>query len=165
VGKVSQGGGHYVNRPNWNPCWSKKTLQVDVNQKQEVLGGSNRLFSFDTSRTAYRTTPPAVLFCVHIRCRGNMLLSRCLATVGAYTYGHTGWLVGFMKYAVETGSGVMINIPCFIKIGSAIQKLMEWEWIDRQTAWRSHKPTFFIKKNERGFMLSPCCLCLWIRRP
>jgi hypothetical protein len=28
-----------------------------------------------------------------------------------------------MKYAVEMGSGAMIYIPCFIKIGSAIKKL------------------------------------------
>jgi hypothetical protein len=29
-----------------------------------------------------------------------------------------------MKYAVEMGSGTMIHIPSFIKIGSGIQKLM-----------------------------------------
>jgi hypothetical protein len=29
-----------------------------------------------------------------------------------------------MKYAVEIGSGVMIYIPSFIKIGSGIQKLL-----------------------------------------
>jgi hypothetical protein len=29
-----------------------------------------------------------------------------------------------MKYAIEMGSGAMINIPCFIKIGSVIQKLI-----------------------------------------
>jgi hypothetical protein len=29
-----------------------------------------------------------------------------------------------MKYAVEMGSGGMINIPSFIKIGSAIQMLI-----------------------------------------
>jgi hypothetical protein len=29
-----------------------------------------------------------------------------------------------MKYAVEMGSGVMIYIPSFIKIGSGIQKLI-----------------------------------------
>jgi hypothetical protein len=29
-----------------------------------------------------------------------------------------------MKYAVETGSGAMIYIPSFLKIGSGIQKLM-----------------------------------------
>jgi hypothetical protein len=30
-----------------------------------------------------------------------------------------------MKYAVEMGSGAMIYIPGFLKIGSDIQKLME----------------------------------------
>jgi hypothetical protein len=29
-----------------------------------------------------------------------------------------------MKYAVETGSGALIYIPSFIKIGSGIRKLM-----------------------------------------
>jgi hypothetical protein len=29
-----------------------------------------------------------------------------------------------MKYAVEMGSGVMIYIPSFIKMGSGIQKVM-----------------------------------------
>jgi hypothetical protein len=29
-----------------------------------------------------------------------------------------------MKYAVETGSGAMIHIPSFFKIGSGIQRLM-----------------------------------------
>jgi hypothetical protein len=29
-----------------------------------------------------------------------------------------------MKYAVEMGSGAMIYIPSFMKIGSGIQKLM-----------------------------------------
>jgi hypothetical protein len=36
-----------------------------------------------------------------------------------------------MKYAVEMGSGAMIYIPSFIKIGSGIQKLI-WE-IQRHT--------------------------------
>jgi hypothetical protein len=44
-----------------------------------------------------------------------------------------------MKYAVQMGSGVMIYIPSFIKIGSGIQKLMERG--DTQTGWISHKPT------------------------
>jgi hypothetical protein len=35
-----------------------------------------------------------------------------------------------MKYAIERGSGVMIYIPSFIKIGSGIQKLM---WGDTHT--------------------------------
>jgi hypothetical protein len=50
-----------------------------------------------------------------------------------------------MKYNVEMGSGAMIYIPSFIKIGSAIQNFVKG--IHRHTAWKSHKPTliFFHK--------------------
>jgi hypothetical protein len=37
-----------------------------------------------------------------------------------------------MKYAAEMSSGAMIYTPDFIKIGSAIQKLMGAVWIHRQ---------------------------------
>jgi hypothetical protein len=49
-----------------------------------------------------------------------------------------------MRYTVEMGSGAMIYIPGFIKIGSGIQKLIRGGLTDTQTAWRSHKPTFFF---------------------
>jgi hypothetical protein len=52
-----------------------------------------------------------------------------------------------MKYAVEMGSGAVIHIPSFIKIGSAIQKLRE-EYKDTQRAWRSHKPIFGSRNQE-----------------
>jgi hypothetical protein len=42
--------------------------------------------------------------------------------VGRYTYRHTDWREGFMKYAVEMDSGAMIYT--YIKNGSDIQKLM-----------------------------------------
>jgi hypothetical protein len=48
-----------------------------------------------------------------------------------------------MKYVVEMGSGGVIYIPSFIKIGSAIRK-SKGDWVgfvDAQTSWRSHKPT------------------------
>jgi hypothetical protein len=38
-----------------------------------------------------------------------------------------------MKYAVEMGSGAMMYIPSFIKIGSGIQKFLGGR--DSQTAW------------------------------
>jgi hypothetical protein len=38
-----------------------------------------------------------------------------------YTYRHTDWWEGFMKYDVETGTVAMIDIPTFIKTGSDIQ--------------------------------------------
>jgi hypothetical protein len=51
--------------------------------------------------------------------------------MGGYAY---RW-VGFMKYAVEMGSGAMIYIPSFIKIGSGIQKLLGGDTnTDTQTA-------------------------------
>jgi hypothetical protein len=34
-----------------------------------------------------------------------------------YTYTHTYWREGFMNYAVEMGSGAMVYIPSFVKIG------------------------------------------------
>jgi hypothetical protein len=36
-----------------------------------------------------------------------------------------------MKYVIEMGSGTMVYIPGFIKIGSGIQKLMNGGWIHR----------------------------------
>jgi hypothetical protein len=44
-----------------------------------------------------------------------------------------------MKYAVEMGSGAIIYIPNFIKIGSGIQMLMGGGYTDTQAGGRSHK--------------------------
>jgi hypothetical protein len=50
-----------------------------------------------------------------------------------------------MNYALEMGSGIIIYIPSFIKIGSAIQKLIGGGGcIDTQTARQSHKYTFIF---------------------
>jgi hypothetical protein len=53
----------------------------------------------------------------------TFLKSRCLSTIED-THIDTDWWEGFMKYAVEMGSGAMIYIKSLIKIGLAIQKLM-----------------------------------------
>jgi hypothetical protein len=45
-----------------------------------------------------------------------------------------------MKYAGEMGSGVIIYIPSFIKIGSGIQKIIVGGFTDTQTTWRWHNP-------------------------
>jgi hypothetical protein len=54
------------------------------------------------------------------------LPSHCLAIIGGYTYRHTAWWEGFMKYAVKMGSGTMIYkyIQNFINIVSAVRKLI-----------------------------------------
>jgi hypothetical protein len=50
-----------------------------------------------------------------------------------------------MKYAIEVGSGVMICMPSFIKIGSGIHKLIGDD-SQAQTTLRSHKPIFISSK-------------------
>jgi hypothetical protein len=46
-----------------------------------------------------------------------------------------------MKYAVEMGSGAMIYITSYIKIGSGIQKLMGAGGGLTHKGSRSHKPS------------------------
>jgi hypothetical protein len=45
-----------------------------------------------------------------------------------------------MKYTTEMGSGAMIHVPSFIKIGSGIQKLTGG-YTDTRAAWRLHTAT------------------------
>jgi hypothetical protein len=59
-----------------------------------------------------------------------------------------------MKYADQMGSGTMICIPSFIKIGSGIQKLIGGDtqtcrYTDLWTPWWLHKSTFIIFKIRR----------------
>jgi hypothetical protein len=54
-----------------------------------------------------------------------------------------------MNYAVKMGSGAMIYIPNFTKIGSAIQKFLVMDThTDTQKARQSHKPTFNFPNKE-----------------
>jgi hypothetical protein len=57
---------------------------------------------------------------------GRLLPSRCLTTIGGYTYKRTNWWEGFMKYTVLMGTGAIIYTQSFIKFGFAIQKLTGW---------------------------------------
>jgi hypothetical protein len=56
---------------------------------------------------------------------------------------------GFMKYADEIDSGVMICIPSSVKTGPCILKLMGGRihrHTDTHRAWISHKPAFIFSK-------------------
>jgi hypothetical protein len=66
--------------------------------------------------------------CIHGR--GDVFTEPLPRNDKGFTYRHTGSREGFMKYAIEMGSGVMIYIPGFIKIGSAIQKLIVGGYTD-----------------------------------
>jgi hypothetical protein len=44
-----------------------------------------------------------------------LLSSRCVAAIWGYTYRHADLWEGYMKHAVEMGSGIMIHIASFIQ--------------------------------------------------
>jgi hypothetical protein len=52
-----------------------------------------------------------------------------------------------MKYTAEMDSGAMMYVPRFIKMDSAIQKLIGGihRNTETQTAWRSHQPIFIFQ--------------------
>jgi hypothetical protein len=54
-----------------------------------------------------------------------------------------------MRFAVEMGSGAMICISSFIRMGSSIHKS------GRHTA-RSHKPVLFFQNRESSLIRSDC---------
>jgi hypothetical protein len=69
--------------------------------------------------------------CVFIHYRGNVFTEPLPSNNKRHTNRHTDWWEGFMKYAVEMGSGA---------------SRAEVNSRDIQTAWWSHKPTFFFSK-------------------
>jgi hypothetical protein len=78
---------------------------------------------YTTGRIENESNNSFIVACVFVTAV-TCLTSHCLATIGGYTYRHTDWREGFIKYAVEMGSGAAICMPSFIKIGSAVQKLI-----------------------------------------
>jgi hypothetical protein len=123
-------------------------VRAQIQYKQEVLGRTNCLLSLIWHGPQWKRRVQQFLCgCVRIRYCGNLLPSRCLATIRGYTYRRTDWWKEFMKYIVDVGSGAVIHVPSFIKIGSGIQKLIRW-YTDTQTATWSHKCTSFFQNKE-----------------
>jgi hypothetical protein len=61
--------------------------------------------------------------CSHLAKKGDKQFTEPLPSNDKTdTQKHTDWWVGFMEYAIKIGSGVMIHIPSFIKIGSGIHR-------------------------------------------
>jgi hypothetical protein len=93
----------------------------------------------------------------------TFLRSRGLAKMGD-TRIDTDWWEGFIMYAIEIGSGAMICIPSFIKIGSGIQKLIMGDTqTHRQHGDRISLLSVFQNKEIRltwrsGKNWSPLCL-------
>jgi hypothetical protein len=100
--------------------------------KQEVLGRINCILAFDTWTAIKRRVQQFFYCCVCIRWCGNVFISPFPSNDrGIHIQTHRG--EGFIKYAVEMGSGAMIYIQSFIKIGSGIQKFNRVG--NRDTAW------------------------------
>jgi hypothetical protein len=139
-----------------------------------MLTDPQTLVWYDTDRI--KTTHPTVLLLHVFVAAGMCLPSRCLRAMWVYTYRHTDWWEGFMKYVVELGSSTITNIPNFIKIGSDIQKLVG---ADTHTDTRarahththththtgrwSHKPTFIFLNKESW--LKNWLSIVWIFEP
>jgi hypothetical protein len=70
-----------------------------------------------------RRLQPFFYWCLCIRCHGNVF-ALPLPSKDRGIQIQTHWWEGFMKYAVEMGSGAAISIPIFIKFRWGIQKLI-----------------------------------------
>jgi hypothetical protein len=92
--------------------------------KQEVLGRTNRLLSFDTTRTAQKRMRPTIFLLLSVFvAAGTCLPRRCLSILwGLHMQTHR--LMGGI-YEVRCSDGLYCHdIPHFIKIGSSVQKLI-----------------------------------------
>jgi hypothetical protein len=87
----------------------------------------------------------------------TFLASRCLVTIGGYTYRGTDWWEGFMKYAVEMGSGAVIYTPSLIKMCSGVHKLI-WGFTERQHGDLVSLFLFFKNKESRLKKVNTMCL-------
>jgi hypothetical protein len=121
--------------------------------KQELLRTTNRatFLRYDTGRIENDpSNNSSIVACVFVTAV-TFLLTRFPAAMGEYTHRHTDWWEGFMKYAVEMGSGAMIDIPSFIKISSGIRKLIREDTeTHRPVGDRISLLLFFQNKGNRG---------------
>jgi hypothetical protein len=115
-----------------NDVFNNSSLRGNV--FTELLPSNDRGIHRQTHRHMHPTT--LLLLRVFVA-PGTCLPSRYPVKKGGI---HTDWWEIFMKCAVEMGSGAMIYIPSFIKIGSGIQKLIRG---NSQTAWGPYKPTLY----------------------
>jgi hypothetical protein len=90
--------------------------------------------------------------CMCIRCHGSVFTEPLPSNDKGLHIQHTDWWEWFMKYATEMGSGAIIYIPSFIKLGSGIQKLIGGGG-DTLTQWQLgdliNLLLFFQKKESR----------------
>jgi hypothetical protein len=94
------------------------------NKKQEVEELIAYVPWYDTDRIENEAFNNSSVVAYVFVATVTFLPNSCLATIRGYTYRHTDWWEGFIKYGAEVGSDVMIYIPSLIKIGLTIQQLI-----------------------------------------
>jgi hypothetical protein len=117
--------------------WRKLTIPRKIKSRIFLWYDTDRIEN-DASRSSYIVV---YVFVAAV----TFLLKSCLAMIRGYTYRHTDWWEGFMRYAAGMGSGAMMYIPSFIKIDSCILKLIG-RYTDTQTTWWLHKPTIILSE-------------------
>jgi hypothetical protein len=93
----------YTARKTKSPVFKNRNTLNQIKNKQ-VLGRENSLISFDTSRTAQKTTPPAIL-----RCRGNVFtefLHNNDRRIHRQTYRHTHRPILLLRIFVAEGTSL-----------------------------------------------------------
>jgi hypothetical protein len=106
------------NQANEIDIWAWEYITINSGKKccPSFLWYDTNLIENETSNN------PSIVACVFVA-TGSYIPSRCLATIGGYTYRHAGWWEGFVEYAVEMDAGAMIYIPGFRKTRSGIHGL------------------------------------------
>jgi hypothetical protein len=114
--------------------------------KQEVLWRTTAYFHLVRHRKHSKQRVQQFFYCcMCIGSSGKVLPSLCLPRIGDIS--HADWWEGFMKYAVETGSGPLHTK--FYKDCFRHSKFKREGYTDTQTALWSHKPTLIFFKIRR----------------
>jgi hypothetical protein len=124
--------GNQQGKSHWQDGSTDVRIVLKLTLEQEVLGRTKAYFPLIQRQRRKRRVQQFLYCCVCIRCRGNVFTYPLSSNDRRIHYRHTDWWEVFIKYTVEMGSGVMIYIRSFIKIGSGIQKIIGR---DTHTSW------------------------------
>jgi hypothetical protein len=121
----------------------------------EVLGRTNRLFSFDKTRLEKDASKNSYVVTSLFLAAVTLLASRCLATEGGYTYRHR-LMVGF--YEMRWWDGLTchyIHTKCHNNCFRRSKINWGGGFVERQISWWSHKPTFiFFFQNKENRLIA-----------
>jgi hypothetical protein len=87
------------------------SLQARYNLKKKFSEELIAYFAwYDTGRIENNAANNSYIVACACVATATFLQSRCLATIGGYTYRHADWWKGFVKYVAEMGSDATIYV-------------------------------------------------------